>query len=89
MVFGDRGDEIVERGDAEVLVGGAQLVLQDGGSALGAFGDPQPRQLSRIDGRKVATGSGLEQQRRAGGDDASPYPFSDLSTAVGVELAAA
>lgn len=35
MVFGDRGDEIVERRNAEVLMRGAQLALQFGGAALG------------------------------------------------------
>lgn len=68
MGFGDRGDEIVERGNAEVLVGGAHLVLQVGGPALGALGDPQPRQLAWIDWRKVATGSWLEHQGQARGD---------------------
>ncbi len=46
MILGDRDDEIVERGNPEVLVGGAQLVLQVGGAALGTLADPKPRQLS-------------------------------------------
>ncbi len=89
MVFGDRGDEMVERGNAEVLVGGAHLMLQLGGPALGALGEPQPWQLAWIDWGKVATGSCLEQQRRARGDDASRDPFGHPATAVGVELRAA
>ncbi len=59
MVFGDRGDEVVERGNPEVLVGGAQLVLQVGGAPLGTLDDPQPRQLNWIDWGTVATGSCL------------------------------
>lgn len=89
MVFGDRSDEIVERGNAEVLVGGAQLVLQVGGAVLGTLGDPEPRQLAWIDWGKVATGSCLEQQRRARGHDASRDPFGNLATAIRFEPRAA
>ncbi len=51
MVFGDGGDEIVKRRNAEVLVGGAQLLLQLGRAALGTLRDPQARELARIDWR--------------------------------------
>jgi hypothetical protein len=71
VVLGDRGDEVVERRNAEVLVSGAQLLLQIGGAALGALRGPEQRQLRRVDGGEVATGSCFEQQRTAGGDDAS------------------
>ena len=60
-----------------------------GCAALGTLADAEAGQLAWIDGRKVATRSCLEQQRRAGGDDPSRDPFGHLATAVGVELRAA
>jgi len=50
VVFGDRGDEVVERENAEVLVGGAQLVLQFGRAPLGTPGDASSRSVSRCAG---------------------------------------
>lgn len=40
MILGDHGDQVVEGWHAELLVCGAELVLQVGGSALGALCDP-------------------------------------------------
>ena len=86
VVLGDGGDEVVERRNAEMLVRGTQLVLQFGRAALGALGDPQPRQPARIDGRQVTTCSRFEQQRGARVDDPPLDPVSDLAAAARVQM---
>jgi len=41
VVLSDRGREVIQRRDAQVLMRGAELVLQIDGSALRTLGDPQ------------------------------------------------
>ena len=75
MILSDSGDEVVHRRDTEVLTGCTKLLLQLDGSPLGSLADPQPWEFTRINGREVTTCVRLEQQRRAGGDQASRDPL--------------
>lgn len=56
VVFGDRGDQVIRRWDAEMLVSGAALGLEVGRAPFGAFGDPQERERCGIDRRREAWG---------------------------------
>jgi len=89
VVLGDRGSKKIQSRDAQVLMRGAELVLQIDRSALRTLGDPQQWKLARIDRRKDATGPRLEQQRGARGDEASRDPVGHLAASYLLELWAA
>jgi len=71
MVLGDRGDQVVQRRDSQVLVRGAHLVLQRDGGPLGSRGDVKERELTEIDRRQIAAGACLQEQRRTAGDQSA------------------
>ncbi|MEA2494442.1 MAG: hypothetical protein QOJ29_2353, partial [Thermoleophilaceae bacterium] len=88
VMLGDRRDQVVEGWDAEMLVRFPQLHLEVGRSTFGTLGDPQQRKGGGIDSRQISVGSGLEQQWRAGGDEAASDPVGDLGSARVVERVA-
>jgi len=89
VVLSDRGSEVVQRRNAQVLMRGAELVLQIDGSVLRTFGDPQQWKFAWVDRRKDTTGPRLEHERGARCDEASRDPVGHLAVTRLIELRAA
>lgn len=60
VIFGDRGSEVIDGGNAQVLVRGAKLILQLDRSPFGTLADPQQWKLARVHRRRHTTGPCLE-----------------------------
>jgi hypothetical protein len=86
VVLCDGRDQAVKRWDAEMLMNCAELALELARSSFGALGDPEQREIARVDRRQIAASSCLEQQRRARVHEPSCDPLGDLLPARRIEL---
>ena len=78
MILSDRGDQVIERWHAEMLMRGAKLQLKLRRSTFRPLGDPQERKIGGICGGVLGAGAGFEDQGRAAGDDAAGDSLGDL-----------